>query len=236
MTSGKPIQRLRKRRRLSLLIPVLLLPALATAPARELQAPAGAATTASAAPATALIAALGRPAPARTAFAEARFLRMLDRPLVVSGELAWLGGDRLEREVRAPRAERYSIADGKVTQQRPGQAPRQFALGRAPQLQVLLDSFVALLSGDGERLQQAFAVHASGEASAAWRLSLTPRDAKVARSVAGIVIDGRAGEAHCMQVREADGDLSIDLLGALAADMPTQPTVETLQALCDGAH
>jgi len=163
-------------------------------------------------------------------------MRMLDRPLVVSGELAWLGGDRLEREVREPRAERFSIADGKVTQQRPGQAPRQFALDRAPQLQALLDSFVALLSGDGARLQQAFAIHASGEASAAWSLSLTPRDAKVARSVSGIVINGHGAEAHCMQVREADGDLSVDLLGALAADMPAQPTIGALQALCDGAH
>jgi hypothetical protein len=221
-----------------LAIPALLL-AWATAPAHELQAPGGAGTAApaaSTAPVTALIAALGRPPPARTAFAEARFLRMLDRPLVVSGELAWLGGDRLEREVREPRAERFSIAGGKVIQQRPGQAPRQFALSRAPQLQALLESFVALLSGDDKRLQQVFAVHASGEPSAAWRLSLTPRDAEVARSVADIVISGQGTEARCMQVREADGDLSIDLFGALAADMPAQPTVEALQALCGGAH
>ncbi len=212
----------------------MLLLVSATAPAHKPPAPADAGTVA--APASALIAALGQPPPARTPFAEARFLRMLERPLVVSGELAWLGGDRLERDVREPRAERFSIADGQVTQQRPGQAPRHFALSRAPQLQALLDSFVALLSGDGERLQQAFTIQASGEASAAWSLRLTPRDAGVARSVAGIVISGRGSVAHCMQVREADGDLSVDLLGALAADMPAQPTVEALQALCDGAH
>src|SRR3546814_3192417 len=35
-----------------------------------------------------LIAGLGQPAPAHTAFAEARFLQVLERPLVVSGELA----------------------------------------------------------------------------------------------------------------------------------------------------
>src|ERR1700735_1380021 len=49
-----------------------------------------------------LISALGRPAPAPTALAEARFMQVLDRPLVVSGELAWLGGDQLQRRVDQP--------------------------------------------------------------------------------------------------------------------------------------
>ncbi|HUH31798.1 MAG TPA: LolA-related protein [Rhodanobacter sp.] len=184
----------------------------------------------------ALIAALGRPAPARTAFAEARFMRMLDRPLVVSGELAWLGGDRLQRRVEQPRAETTSIADGAVTQQRDGKSPRQFSLKRAPQLQVLLDSFVALLSGDAARLDQAFAMHQEGDGAGAWTLTLTPRDAQVAKAVASIVIDGHAGDSRCMQLHEADGDLAVDLLGPLAARMPARPTREALQALCRGTR
>ncbi len=195
-----------------------------------------AAATPAAAPVTqALIAALGRPAPAHTAFAEARFMRMLDRPLVVSGELAWLGGDRLERRVDKPRAETATIADGEVTQQRAGKSPRHFSLKRAPQLQVLLDSFVALLSGDAARLQQAFAIQHSGDAAGAWTLTLTPRDATVARTVASIVIDGYANESRCMHMQEADGDLAVDLLGPLAEKMPAQPTRDALQALCQSA-
>lgn len=180
----------------------------------------------------ALIAQLGRPAPARTAFAEARFMQVLERPLVVSGELAWLGGDTLERHVTAPHAETSRIADGKVTQQRAGKDARSFSLERAPQLKVLVDSFVALLGGDPSRLRKAFTIARRGDAGGAWALTLTPRDLDVARTVASIRIDGKDGEARCMWMQEADGDVAIDLLGSLAAKMPAAPTREALAALC----
>ncbi|KRE83491.1 hypothetical protein ASG75_14055 [Rhodanobacter sp. Soil772] len=205
----------------------LLLPLWASASASE---PAPAASSA-----PALIAALGQPAPAHTAFAEARFLQVLDRPLVVSGELSWLGGDRLQRRVDHPQQETSTIADGEVTQQRAGKSPRHFSLKRAPQLQVLLDSFVALLSGDAARLQQAFEIRQGGAAAGAWTLTLVPRDARVAKTVASIRIDGYAKASRCMHMQEADGDLAVDLLGPLAAQMPAEPTREALQALCQSA-
>lgn len=183
-----------------------------------------------------LIASLGQPAPARTPFAEARFLKMLDKPLVVSGELAWLGGDQLQRRVDHPDQETASIANGEVTLQRAGKSARTFSLSHAPQLQVLLDSFVALLSGDGSRLQQAFDIHQTGEAVGAWTLTLTPKDAKVARTVASIVVDGEGKQSRCMQMQEADGDVAIDLLGPMAEKMPAQPTRASLQALCQGTR
>lgn len=204
----------------------LLLPLWASASASE---PAPAASSV-----PALIATLGQPAPAHTAFAEARFLQVLDRPLVVSGELSWLGGDRLQRRVDRPQQETSTIADGEVVQQRAGKSPRRFSLKRAPQLQVLLDSFVALLSGDAARLQQAFEIRQGGAAAGAWTLTLVPRDARVAKTVASIRIDGYAKESRCMHMQEADGDLAVDLLGPLAAQMPAEPTREALQALCQG--
>ena len=163
-------------------------------------------------------------------------MQVLDRPLVVSGELAWLGGDKLQRHVEHPNDETATIADGEVTQQRVGKSPRHFSLGRAPQLQVLLDSFVALLSGDAGRLQQAFEIRQTGDSAAAWTLVLVPRDAKVAKTVASITIDGNGKTSRCMRMQEADGDLAIDLLGPLAMKMPAQPTREALLALCQGVH
>ena len=182
-----------------------------------------------------LIAALGQPAPARTAFAEARFLQVLQKPLVVSGELAWLGGDQLQRRVDQPQRETATIADGEVTQQREGKSARHFSLKRAPQLQVLLDSFVALLSGDAARLQQSFEITQGGQAGGAWTLTLVPRDARVAKTVASIRIDGVGNQSRCMHMQESDGDLAVDLLGPLATKMPADPTREALQALCQGA-
>lgn len=183
-----------------------------------------------------LVTALGQPAPARTAFAEARFMKVLDKPLVVSGELAWLGGDQLQRRVDHPDQETASIADGKVTLQRAGKSARTFSLSHAPQLQVLLDSFVALLSGDASRLQQAFDIQQAGAATGAWTLTLTPRDPKVAKSVGRIIVDGNKSQSRCMQMQEPDGDVAIDLLGAMAEKMPALPTRESLASLCQGVH
>lgn len=179
-----------------------------------------------------LVTSLGRPAPARTPFAEARFMKMLDRPLVVSGQLAWLGDDRLERQVEHPNREVSTIADGEVTQQREGREPRHFSLARAPQLQILLDSFVALLGGDSVRLEQSFDVQHSADHAGHWTLALTPRDAKLSRTVSRIEIDGRGNQPRCLRMQEADGDLAVDLLGELAAKMPATPTRDALQALC----
>lgn len=160
-------------------------------------------------------------------------MKVLDQPLVVSGELAWLGGDKLERRVERPNKEVATIADGEVTQQREGRKPRSFSLKRAPQLQVLLDSFVALLGGDASRLDQAFDVGVVHRAER-WTLTLTPRDARVAKAIARIQVDGLGKEPHCMHMEEADGDVSIDLLGELAGQMPSTPTRDVLSALCRG--
>jgi hypothetical protein len=206
----------------------LLLCGLALSPYANASAPEEAAT------ARALVASLGRPAPASTPFAEARFMKMLDQPLVVSGELAWLGGDRLERRVEQPNREVSTIADGEVSQQREGREPRRFSLKRAPQLQILLDSFVAMLGGDATRLEQAFAIQYSGNDARRWTLTLTPRDPKLVRTVSRIEIDGAGNEPRCMRMQEADGDLAVDLLGDLAAKMPAAPTRDALAALCRG--
>lgn len=163
-------------------------------------------------------------------------MQVLDRPLVVSGELSWLGGDKLQRRVDKPQPETATIADGEVTQERAGKRPRHFSLKRAPQLQVLLDSFVALLSGDTGRLQQAFDIKQTGDITGAWTLTLTPLDARVAKTIASITVEGNAKESRCMHMQEADGDLTVDLLGPLAARMPTEPTRDTLQALCRDTH
>ena len=162
-------------------------------------------------------------------------MQVLDRPLVVSGELAWLGGDTLERHVQKPHEETARIAQGKVSQQREGKGERSFSLERAPQLKVLVDSFVALLGGDASRLRRAFAIARRGDVHGAWSLTLTPRDLAVARTVASIRIDGEGREARCMWMQEADGDVAVDLLGDLAAKMPAAPTREALAALCKGS-
>ena len=214
MTSGKKLAILT-----SLLLPFACLAAAPTPDAGD---------------ANALITSLHRPAPARTPFAEARFMHVLDKPLIVSGELSWLGGDRLERRVDKPTKETSTIADGEVTQEREGKKPRSFSLKRAPQLGVLLDSFVALLGGDPSRLGESFDVTLARNADH-WALTLTPRDARIVKQISRIQVYGSGTTARCMRMDEGDGDMSIDLLGDLSTSMPAEPTREGLIAQCGGA-
>lgn len=179
----------------------------------------------------ALIRSLAQPPPTRTAFAEARFSPLLDRPLVVSGELVWNGGAHLERNVARPYAETTVIADGEVAMTRAGHGTQHFSLDRAPPLKALLQSLVAVLSGDPQRLDGVFDARVDGDA-ATWILTLTPQAAALKHKLAHIRLDGGGQALRCIEIGETGGGTTIDLLGPLAARMPAAPTRETLTALC----
>lgn len=203
---------------------------LATLPALAAESdPAGAAR------AMALVRTLARPAPARTAYTEVRFIGMLDRALVLRGEMTWLGGSRLQRSVVTPYPETTTIDGDTATLQRGQRAPQKFSLGRAPELKDLLGSFVALLSGDALALARNFTLHAYGD-QAAWTLDLAPRDAAVARRIRDVSVDGSGKTLRCMRVDETDGDTTFTLLGPLGdAKLPDAPTPAGLATLCAGA-
>lgn len=182
-----------------------------------------------------LIAGLAQPAPARTAFAEVRYVGVLARPLILHGALVWLGGAKLERDVAEPYRETTTIDGNQVRVVRPGQPPQIFDLGRAPELKGLLTGFRALLSGDAALLGTTFAVSTSGDARA-WTLELKPRDAALARRLAGISVDGSGHRLRCLRMDQSNGDTSFTLLGALAATaLPAMPTPAELATLCAGA-
>ena len=85
--------------------------------------------------ADALVARLARPAPARTAYTEVRFVHLLRKPLVLHGDLSYDGPGKLGKSVSAPYRETTTIADGNVEVQRDGRGTRKFELTRAPELE-----------------------------------------------------------------------------------------------------
>ena len=161
-----------------------------------------------------------------------RFSGLLDRPLILHGELEYDGPGKLARTVDAPYHERMSIADGEASVQRGDKPARQFSLSQAPELEGFLQGFAALLGGDAAGLQRDFNVAAAGGTNA-WRLKLTPRDDRLARRVTLIEVDGAGNSARCFRTFEADGDVSVLLVESLAdAKLPTRPTPPMIDALC----
>jgi hypothetical protein len=193
--------------------------------------PQPAAAEAAARDPAALIARLAHPAPARTAYSEVRFVRMLRKPLVLHGELEYGGAEQLGKTVSAPYRETMTIADGNVVVRRDGRGERTFALDRAPELQALLSGFSALLGGDAATLQKNFTLQLVDNAQN-WTLTMTPSGG-LSKHLRDMIVDGAADEPRCFTLHESSGETSIMLIGALAAPkLPDAPTAESVAALC----
>jgi len=162
-----------------------------------------------------LLSGMAETPPVSTPFVQVSYRGVLDRPLVVSGTLRWLGGDRMQRDIEKPFKETAKIGDGELSVQRGSGDVHRMPLARAPQAGAMLAGFRALLGGDVSALQQDFTLSAQG-GSAHWVITLAPRTSQLKRQLASIVIDGRAHEPRCLTVTDANGDSSITLVGAMA--------------------
>jgi hypothetical protein len=179
-----------------------------------------------------LIRSLARPAPAYIAFKEVRFSALLDQPLIVSGELRYEGPESLDRVVLQPYHEETTIRGESVRVEREGERPRTFALKRAPELRGLLNAFSALLAGDPAAVERNFLVNVAGNKDA-WRLNLTPGDARARGRLSSLTMSGHRDEPVCLSMRSGEGARSIMLFGA-HAERQIEPTItaDELEARC----
>ena len=180
-----------------------------------LTAAAAAATAATPNLAESLLSGMAKTPPVSTPFVLVSYRGVLDRPLVVSGNLRWLGGDAMERDIAKPFKETAKIADGTITVQRGNGEVQRMPLARAPQAGAMLAGFRALLGGDVSALQKDFTLSAQGS-QAHWVITLTPRTDALKRQLTSLVIDGRDHEPRCLTMTDANGDSSITLVGAMA--------------------
>jgi len=162
-----------------------------------------------------ILARMARRDSAQTPFIEVSYRGMLDRPLVTSGQMKWLGGDKLERDVEKPYQAIARIGDGQMSVERAGHPAQTVPISRAPQMAAIIAGFRALLGGDTAALSRDFEVRAAGN-PARWVLTLTPRAGELKHRVQSIVMDGRNDAPRCMTLTEADGDTTITLLGTMA--------------------
>jgi hypothetical protein len=177
---------------------------------------------------------LKREPPAATPFSEVRFSSLLERPLILHGELEYDGPGKLSRNVKSPYEEHMTIADGQASVQRGDKPARTFSLNQAPELEGFLRGFAALLGGDAAALSRDFTLTANGDAHA-WHLRLAPRDDRLARRITALEVDGAGKSARCFHTFETDGDVNVLLVESLAeAKLPNRPTPPMIDAICRG--
>lgn len=142
-------------------------------------------------------------------FVETRYLKILKRPLQLTGTLVFAPPDRLERHTLTPTVQSM-IADGdRLTLEDKARARvRTLALRDHPMLWAFIESLRAMLSGDRSALERFYEVQLAGSA-ARWQVSLTPREAKMAAVVSRIRIAGAAGRVGSVEIEEVRGDRSV---------------------------
>ena len=143
----------------------------------------------------------------QVSFVEQHFLKLLKRPAESYGELTYDAPDRLEKRTIEPKPETLTLAGDVLTVVRGGRT-RTLDLKSYPALVPFIESIRATLAGDLPTLQRLFSVDFAGTL-ARWRLTLTPRDAQVAKTVAQVRIDGANSTLTTVEILETDGDRSL---------------------------
>ena len=151
-------------------------------------------------------------------FTEERTVASLDTPLRSSGRLSFAAPDRFARHTEEPSAESMEVQGNSVVLRR-GTRTRRMNLDTVPELAALADALRGTLSGNAALLQRHFSVAVRGNAGR-WVLALTPREAQLARSLAGIEVAGTGPDVRSIEMTMAGGDRSLMLVEPLRPSRP----------------
>ena len=140
-------------------------------------------------------------------FVEKKFLAVLDKPLVATGEMTYTAPDQLEKRTLTPRPETLTLNKDLLTLEREKQ---KFSINLASQPEALafVDSIRGTLAGNRAALEKNYALHLSGTEDK-WVLTMLPREQKIAAIVLRIVVTGSRGQMRSIEYLQADGDRSL---------------------------
>jgi outer membrane lipoprotein-sorting protein len=140
-------------------------------------------------------------------YTEKKYSSLLVEPVVSSGTLAYRRPDTVEKNMTAPRKERFRIAGEELITVRNG-AEKRFPLSSQPLLSAFAASLRGVLAGDEVLLRKHYRLTLEGQEQA-WRLELVPLDEEITRYVERILVSGRTGRIEQIEVRESSSDRSV---------------------------
>lgn len=150
---------------------------------------------------------LARTREARASFVESKTVRVLERPLVSSGELSFSAPDRLEKRTLRPRPELMRLQGDQLTLERAGRR-MVLDLRSVPEVAAFVQSIRGTLAGDRRALEGVYRLQLEGS-EASWVLTLVPADPALRALVERIRIAGRRADLSVVEIRQANGDSSL---------------------------
>ena len=142
----------------------------------------------------------------RAKFVEKKFLAVLDKPLIATGEMTYTAPDRLEKRTLTPKPEFMLLDKDSLTLEREKQK-LTINLASQPEALAFIDSIRGTLSGNRAALERNYGLHLAGTADK-WTLTLLPSDQKLAALVQRITVSGSRGQVRQIEYLQADGDRS----------------------------
>jgi len=140
-------------------------------------------------------------------YVEKKYSDLLAEPLVSSGTLLWRRPGIVEKNMAAPRAERFRIEGDELIVVRKG-VEKRYPLASQPLLAAFAASLRGMLGGDSALLREHYTLALEGSASD-WHVDLVPLDDEMKRYVARIRVGGHGGKVTEIETREAGGDRSV---------------------------
>ncbi|KAB2912659.1 MAG: outer membrane lipoprotein carrier protein LolA [Dechloromonas sp.] len=143
----------------------------------------------------------------RAKFVEKKYISLLDKPVVSTGEMSYSAPDRLEKRTLTPKPEILVLDKDKVSIERE-QQKLTISIANQPEALAFVDSIRGTLSGNRAALEKSYALHLSGT-SDKWVLTLLPSDQRISAVILRIVVTGSRNQVLGIEYLQADGDRSV---------------------------
>jgi hypothetical protein len=156
----------------------------------------------------ALMAELGRVQHSKARFVERKYLKILTKPLELTGTLEYRAPDRLERHTLTPKPESFVVEGDRVVLENAQGRRRTLQLQDNTVLWAFVESIRSTLGGDAGMLNRFYAVVLEGDL-AKWRLSLTPKESRMRSFISVIQIGGSGSKVDSVEIQETQGDRSV---------------------------
>jgi len=139
-------------------------------------------------------------------FTERKTMHMLTQPLLLSGRLAYVAPNYLEKDTLSPTPEKLVMKGDAVTVVANNET-HTFSLAQYAEIGGLVEGIRATLAGDLQTLEHFYTLQLSG-AAAGWDLRLVPRDGDLTHFVKWIEFHGSGDRIQTISTEDSDGDRS----------------------------
>ena len=148
-------------------------------------------------------------------FVEKKYISLLDKPVISTGEMIYIAPDRLEKHTLTPKVETMMLDKDILSIEREKQK-LSINLSNQPGALAFVDSIRGTLSGNRVALEKSYALYLTGN-SDKWVLTLLPSDQKISAIVLRITVSGQKNLVRNIEYLQADGDRSVLIIDPIEA-------------------